>query len=180
MGQRQSWTRLFGIGVVICGLSLPMTEYKVDHDQDGSPELLWGVALTFCGTFFYALEYTLCERAFTLYDKPVDSKELCFQTGAWGICFTAIWFAAYTIPHWHELVVEEVADANGSPLLIALLFATHTSAAATLERARLAARARAARCSLTRVASPLQSTTACTTPRGSWCASSSRASPPAS
>ena len=49
------------ISQVICGLSLPMTEYKVDHDQDGSPELLWGVALTFCGTFFYALEYTLCE-----------------------------------------------------------------------------------------------------------------------
>ena len=45
MGQRQSWTRLFGIGVVICGLSLPMTEYKADHDEDGSPELLWGVPL---------------------------------------------------------------------------------------------------------------------------------------
>ena len=33
--------------------------------------------LTFVGTLFYALEYTLCERAFTLYDKPVDAKELC-------------------------------------------------------------------------------------------------------
>ena len=48
-----------------------MTEYKEDPDQDGSPELLWGVALTFGGTFFYALEYTLCERVYTLYKMPI-------------------------------------------------------------------------------------------------------------
>ena len=126
MGQRQSWTRLFGIGVVICGLSLPMTEYKVDHDQDGSPELLWGVALTFCGTFFYALEYTLCERVYTLYALPLDAKQLCFCTGAWGLLVTAVWIGVYTVPNWTHLVAEEVAEKEGNPYVIAALYLSHT------------------------------------------------------
>ena len=40
------------------------------------------VALTFGGTFFYALEYTLCERVYTLYALPLDARHLCFCTGA--------------------------------------------------------------------------------------------------
>ena len=43
MGQRQSATRLVGIAIVVSGLALPMSEYRVDHDNDGRAELLWGV-----------------------------------------------------------------------------------------------------------------------------------------
>ena len=42
-----------------------------------------GIVLTSFGTLFYALEYTLCERAYLLYELPVDSGAICFQTGVW-------------------------------------------------------------------------------------------------
>ena len=126
MGQRQSWTRLFGISVVICGLAIPMTEYKEDPDQDGSPELLWGVALTFGGTFFYALEYTLCERVYTLYALPLDARQLCFCTGAWGLLVTAVWIGAVTGPNWKSLVTDEVAEHEGNGYVIAALYLSHT------------------------------------------------------
>ena len=126
MGQRQSWTRLFGISVVVCGLAIPMSEYRVDHDQDGSPELLWGVALTFGGTFFYALEYTLCERVYSLYALPLDARQLCFCTGAWGLLVTAVWIGAVTGPNWKSLVSDEVAEHEGNGYVIAALYISHT------------------------------------------------------
>ena len=81
MGQRQSAARLVGICVVVAGLGLPMMEYR-HSDGAGTEDIAWGIALTFGGTFFYALEYSLCERVYTLYEKPLDARQLCFFTGA--------------------------------------------------------------------------------------------------
>ena len=121
----QTSIKMMGIATVVAGLTLP----TLDHDADSASQgrlVFVGICLTFVGTLFYALEYTLCERAFTLYDRPVDAKQLCFLTGAWGLAFTSVWMAAYTIPHWQELVVDEVAERGGNIPLIMLLFATHT------------------------------------------------------
>ena len=126
MAQQQSAARLVGIVVVVTGLALPMAEYKPDDDDDGVSDVLLGIGLTFGGTFFYALEYTLCERIYTLYPKPLDAKQLCFWTGVWGLTITLVWICAYVLPRWDELVVREVAAAHGAPLWIALLYASHT------------------------------------------------------
>lgn len=82
--------------------------------------------LTSAGTLFYALEYTLCEHIYTLYPKPVDAKQLCFHTGAWGMLFTLVWMVAVTGPRWNELVVEQVQEKGGNLWEIALLYASHT------------------------------------------------------
>ena len=82
--------------------------------------------LTFTGTLFYALEYTLCEQVFSLYERPVDSKELCFFTGGWGLLMTLMWMCVYTTPRWQEVVVGEIAEHDGSLPLILFLFLTHT------------------------------------------------------
>ena len=81
MGQRQSAARLVGIAVVVAGLGLPMAEYR-EEGGGGGQTIVLGIGLTFGGTFFYALEYSLCERVYTLYEKPLDARQLCFFTGA--------------------------------------------------------------------------------------------------
>ena len=84
-----------------------------EADVGGSSQVQLGIILTLAGTMFYALEYVLCERAFSVYDKPADAKQLCFWTGAWGLTFTAVWLVAVTIPQWSELVVAEVEAHDG-------------------------------------------------------------------
>lgn len=126
MGQQQSAARLIGIVVVVTGLAVPMSEYQPDDDDDGVSDVLLGIGLTFGGTFFYALEYTLCERIYTLYPKPLDAKQLCFWTGVWGLTITLVWICAYVLPRWETLVVGEVAAAHGVPLWIGLLYVSHT------------------------------------------------------
>lgn len=121
----QTLLKMLGIATCVVGLSLPTLDQAQDT-AEGGDELFVGIILTFVGTLFYALEYTLCERAFTLYDRPLDSKQLCFYTGAWGLAFTCVWMAAYTLPHWDEIVTSEVLAAHGSPGLIIFLYATHT------------------------------------------------------
>ena len=61
-----------------------------------------------------------------MYQQPVDSKELCFFTGVWGLVFTSVWLVFYTAPHWGELVSAEVAMNGGSTPLILVLYASHT------------------------------------------------------
>ena len=120
----QSAVKMVGIASVVAGLALPTLD-AADTSESGRSVLI-GIVLTFVGTLFYALEYTLCERAFTLYSKPLDSKQLCFYTGVWGMGFTAIWMCLCTLPRWDELVTQQVEANQGSLWLIALLFATHT------------------------------------------------------
>ena len=122
----QSAVKMLGIATVVAGLTLPTLDPEAGAETANARLVFLGICLTFGGTLFYALEYTLCEQAFTLYDRPVDAKQLCFYTGAWGMAFTMIWMTAYTIPRWDELVVSEISDANGNIPLILLLFATHT------------------------------------------------------
>eukprot|EP01050_Picozoa_sp_SAG11_P003798 SAG11_NODE_225_length_12064_cov_7.850815_1_plen_47_part_00 len=43
--------------------------------------MLLGIVLIFIATLVAAMGYTLCERIFTLYDKPVDAIELCAMWG---------------------------------------------------------------------------------------------------
>mmetsp|Transcript_5657 Transcript_5657/g.15007 ORF Transcript_5657/g.15007 Transcript_5657/m.15007 type:complete len:475 (-) Transcript_5657:483-1907(-) len=121
----QTLLKMAGIVTVVIGLALPTLDQASDTTEGGD-DIFAGIILTFMGTLFYALEYTLCERVFSLYDRPVDSRQLCFFTGAWGLLFTLIWMCVYTFPHWNEVVTEEVAAAEGSPWLILFLFATHT------------------------------------------------------
>ena len=61
-----------------------------------------------------------------MYQQPVDSKELCFFTGVWGLVFTSVWLVFYTAPHWGELVSAEVAMNGGSTPLILVLYVSHT------------------------------------------------------
>lgn len=124
----QTLVKMVGIATVVIGLALPTLDEAGDVDDGGASggRVLAGILLTFVGTLFYALEYTLCERAFTLYDRPLDSKQLCFYTGVWGLCFTGVWMTAYTVPRWETLVSDEVARSEGSPLLLTVLFASHT------------------------------------------------------
>ena len=144
--KRQSATQLAGIAMVVAGLALPTLEQAQQHssgesaandanEPDGgaagvagadTEAILVGIVLTAVGTLFYALEYTLCERAFSLYDRPLDPKQLCFYTGAWGLAFTAVWVGVYTAPNFGAIVVDEVDARGGSPALLALLFAAHT------------------------------------------------------
>ena len=199
----QSPVRMLGIATVVAGLTLPTLDSNGESSEQGQLVLL-GICLTFAGTLFYALEYTLCEQAFSLCtrarapssralisrraqhprlplpralacsaapgcprlppaagvvhllapcsllpaprsslpapcsllpapcsvlradDRPVDSKELCFFTGMWGLGFTLLWFVCYTIPKWQSLVSDEIEERGGSVPLIVLLFISHT------------------------------------------------------
>ena len=133
-----------GILTVVFGLALPTVGQNTHTDQGQAA--VAGIALTAMGTLFYALEYVLCERVYTLYDKPVDAKQLCFYTGAWGLGFTGaprnsaqfyaqvsdarsvlsgVWMVCFTIPHWQEVVADEVAARGGDVLWILFLYATH-------------------------------------------------------
>ena len=86
LGKTQSPLRMAGILTVVFGLALPTVGQNTHTDQGQAA--VAGIALTAMGTLFYALEYVLCERVYTLYEKPVDAKQLCFYTGAWGLGFT--------------------------------------------------------------------------------------------
>ncbi len=122
--KRQTRKQTLGILAVVAGLALPALEVS-DADPADELEVHIGIALTCVGTLFYSLEYVLCERVFTLHDKPSDAKEVCFWTGAWGLSFTCVWLAFVTVPRWRELVTDEVAAAGGSPALLAFLYVTH-------------------------------------------------------
>jgi drug/metabolite transporter (DMT)-like permease len=124
LSKPQTKLQTAGIAAVVCGLALPALERSGSNAQDE-----WGmhigIGLTSVGTLFYSIEYVLCERIYQLYDRPVDARQLCFYTGAWGLGFTAVWVGSYTLPRWDELVVREVALAGGSPYLLLLLYASH-------------------------------------------------------
>ena len=83
----QTLVKMVGIATVVIGLALPTLDEAGDVDDGGASggRVLAGILLTFVGTLFYALEYTLCERAFTLYDRPLDSKQLCFYTNKYTL-----------------------------------------------------------------------------------------------
>ena len=117
----QTKIKIAGIMLVVFGLALPCFDSSagehVDSDGDGDgtvdvnndgvgevSEVKWGILLTTLGTLFYGLEYCLCERMYSVYDKPSDSKALCFYTGAWGLFFTLVWMAFITIPRWEERI----------------------------------------------------------------------------
>jgi len=132
LGRPQSMLQMAGIGCVVIGLSLPAMESSThpgaDSDGDGVQDesaVHVGIVLTSVGTLFYAAEYVLCERVYTLYAQPVDAKQLCFWTGVWGLTFTSVWLAAYTLPNWHEIVSQEVEREGGSPPLLLLLYFSH-------------------------------------------------------
>jgi hypothetical protein len=61
----QSPVRMLGIATVVAGLTLPTLDSNGESSEQGQLVLL-GICLTFAGTLFYALEYTLCEQAFSL------------------------------------------------------------------------------------------------------------------
>lgn len=118
--------QLVGIVTVVAGLSLPMAEYRASEEGGGMGDVAIGIGLVLGGTFFYALEYALCERVYTLYAQPLDAKELCFYTGMWGMVATLFWIGCYTVPRWDAVVTEEVAAASGDARWILLLYASHT------------------------------------------------------
>ena len=39
---------------------------------------------------------------------------------------TSIWIGGYTLPHWRELVTDEIRAAGGDTMQIAFLYASHT------------------------------------------------------
>ena len=124
MGKRQTKKQMWGILVVVIGLAIPALEQSDSDPQDES-EVHIGIFLTCVGTLFYSVEYVLCERVFTLFDKPCDAREVCFYTGVWGLAFTMVWVSLVTVPRWDELVSSEMAARGGSPLLILFLYFTH-------------------------------------------------------
>ena len=93
--------------------------------SDDGQAIVVGIALTALGTLFYAFEYVLCERLFTQYKQPVDSKQLCLYTGMWGMLFTLVWMCVYTFPNWEQIVMQEVRDAGGRPWVILALYVSH-------------------------------------------------------
>lgn len=125
LSKPQTKVQMAGILAVVCGLALPALERSNPEDAQDEWEVHVGIALTSVGTLFYSIEYVLCERIYHLYDSPIDAKQLCFYTGAWGLGFSAAWVGAYTLPRWDQLVVREVAIAGGSPYLLLFLYATH-------------------------------------------------------
>lgn len=50
-------------------------------------------------------------------------RRVCFMTGAYGMAYMALYFAAYTLPNWSALVSEPMRRAGGSPTLVAFLYA---------------------------------------------------------
>ena len=89
------------------------TVIEQESASDDGQAIVVGIALTALGTLFYAFEYVLCERLFTQYKQPVDSKQLCLYTGMWGMLFTLVWMCVYTFPNWERIVTQEVRDAGG-------------------------------------------------------------------
>ncbi|KAL3931380.1 MAG: hypothetical protein SGPRY_001146, partial [Prymnesium sp.] len=125
----QSKVKLLGICTVVFGLCLPTLDPSRAAESARGHTVIVGIALTSCGTLFYALEYTLCERCYSLYEKPLDARQLrkgdSAITGAWGFFFTSIWIVGYTIPHWNALVTAPVQRQQGSIWVIGFLFLSH-------------------------------------------------------
>ncbi|KAL1524425.1 hypothetical protein AB1Y20_019320 [Prymnesium parvum] len=121
----QSTVKLLGIVTVVLGLCLPALDPSRNTQTQDGQNVFIGIVLTSSGTLFYALEYTLCERCYSLYDKPLDARQLCAMTGVWGFFFTMIWIAGYTIPHWETVVSAPVRFHHSNVWVIGLLFASH-------------------------------------------------------
>lgn len=82
--------------------------------------MIAGILMSFLSTLLYSLEYVIAERI--LSKSNIRAASLVGYIGLSGVLFSLMYIFAYTVPHWHEIVSEEIIKNNGKSLTIFFLY----------------------------------------------------------
>lgn len=127
-GRRLHVGQVFGIAVLILGLSTA----AIGAQSDGKDVLL-GVLMVFIGSATHAVGYIISEYLLVCAKDPISPEMLCCLLGSAGGGINLAWQIVYTAPRYQALVVDEIAENNGSGsvvligyILLALLSLVHS------------------------------------------------------
>ncbi|CAL6100187.1 Conserved_hypothetical protein [Hexamita inflata] len=108
--------QVIGIIIVTAGLGIS----GIASFNDGSNVII-GIVITLIGTIFHSCVYWLNE--FFNFKYKLHMQIMCGYTGVFGVALYMVYQCAYTIPHWKQLVIDEIATNNGVVWQICLLYA---------------------------------------------------------
>lgn len=108
------WLSVF---TVVCGLSVA----ALGSLSEGK-NVIKGGAMIIAGSILHSLTYILSEKIMVQMNDPLSPESLSYTMGIFGALIYSFWQIFYTIPHFKELVSDQIVQHNGSVPVIVCSF----------------------------------------------------------
>jgi len=117
LGKRLSSGQCVGILVICVGLTIRsvVIEFK------SGPEELIGATCLFIAAILHGLSYVYNEKYLTG-PNAIEGPNLVCMIGIVNSIVLTLWQLVWTIPRWNTLVVQNIRDRNGDPVVIIVCY----------------------------------------------------------
>ncbi|KAG0281646.1 hypothetical protein BGZ95_001005 [Linnemannia exigua] len=116
--------------VAIVGVTIGLAISAVGTVQDASPdgpvqswiEKSFGALITLGATFLYACVYVLSDKVLSTTKPTPIPEKVCSMVGGYASLLTFLYLCVHTFPNWKTEVMDVVANHQGSPIGILLVY----------------------------------------------------------